>query len=63
MSEERQDPKQVAAFRALARRLTEPRSIERFEDALRKLVTQSPDAEPQPLPGKETKARLKDGKA
>ena len=43
MSEERQDPKQVAAFRALARRLTETRSAEKFEEALRKLMTPSPD--------------------
>jgi hypothetical protein len=62
MSEERQDPKQVAAFRALARRLTEPRSMQRFEEALQKLVTPSPDEEPQPLVDKEAKARQKTAK-
>ena len=57
MSEERQDPKQVAAFRALARRLTETRSAEKFEEALRKLMTPSPD-EQQPPADKE-RQRLK----
>jgi len=61
MSEERQDPKQVAAFRALARRLTEARSAEKFEEALRKLMSPSADEQPQPLAAKAAKPRSDKG--
>jgi hypothetical protein len=46
MSEERQDPKQVAGFRALARRLSDGNSEARFEEALRLLMSQSQEEEP-----------------
>lgn len=45
MSEERQDPKQVAAFRALARRLTDGNSQAKFEEALRLLMSPSEEDE------------------
>ena len=38
MSEERRDDKQVDAFRALAARLSDVQSSQRFEEALRRLV-------------------------
>jgi len=43
MSEERLDPKQVAAFRALARHIADAKSEQKFEDALRRLMTPSPE--------------------
>jgi hypothetical protein len=43
MGEERQDPKQVAAFRAMARRIADTQSEQKFEEALRRLMTPSPD--------------------
>ena len=39
MSADRVDPKQIAAFRALARRISDDRSEEKFEEALRRLMT------------------------
>ncbi len=38
MSAERVDPKQIATFRALARRISDDHSEERFEEALRRLM-------------------------
>jgi hypothetical protein len=46
MSEVRQDPKQVAAFRALARRLSDADSEAKFEEALRLLMSPSEEEEP-----------------
>jgi hypothetical protein len=46
MSEVRQDPKQVAAFRALARRLSDANSEAKFEEALRLLMSPSEEEEP-----------------
>ena len=43
MGEERQDPKQVALFRALARRMSDAKSDEKFEVALRRLMSPSLD--------------------
>ena len=39
MSADRVDPKQIAAFRALARRISDAHSEEKFEEALRRLMT------------------------
>jgi hypothetical protein len=50
MSEVRQDPKQVAAFRALARRLSDANSEARFEEALRFLMSPSEEEEPAAAP-------------
>ena len=49
MSEERQDPAQVAAFRAFARRIMDAQSEQKFEDALKRLMTPAPVPEaPRP---------------
>lgn len=50
MNEERRDEKQVDAFRALAARLSDVQSSQRFEEALRRLVA--------PAPGKHLPAEL-----
>ena len=44
MSGDRQDPKQIDAFRALARRLADEQSDLKFKDALRRLMSPSADA-------------------
>jgi hypothetical protein len=43
MSDGRQDPKQVDAFRSLARRIAHEQSGLKFEDALRRLMTPAPE--------------------
>jgi hypothetical protein len=54
MSAERVDPKQIAAFRALARRISDGHSEEKFEEALRRLMAPavedaaSPDSAAKP---------------
>lgn len=58
MSEERQDPKQVDAFRALARDLTDAQSNQRFEEALRRLMSQKPKPASRRTDDAEESARI-----
>lgn len=43
MSEERRDPRQAEAFRALARSIADRQSEQRFEEALRRLMAPTLD--------------------
>jgi hypothetical protein len=57
MSAEREDPKQIAAFRALAHRISDEQSQQRFEEALRRLMSPTPDDDRGDQPLKQVKVQ------